>query len=420
MPEKFRVTSGAVVFTKDEESGVYKFLVVQRAKDDHFPLHWEFPRGSCEKNEVVANCMMREVGEESGLNVVPVKYLGKTEYFSEKHSMITKCFIFLARAKNQNIKMNANGVHEHEDGKWMVPEVVREMVLPDQRIFIDKALDYLKADHTFQVSDASKKPQVVREQTIDDITYEVYCEMLNFIEGHTYLTEDDFMKILKQKQKNISQDWLSIFKNFKSGLLKIANDFKINASELISAIKNRSLYGVLKAFGFNIALMFRAVGEASKALKGGLHTIFKELYQTKIVQKVRKGVIKVDEFLNRYPKLKKAGGLIVAGLLLYLWLNMTFIGDLDYDFNFTNTVEALKGNFSLADLFVSSEGLMLITLFGTGAAFGLSMPWLGRAAYNLLLALVYTSYYRYIKPDQRKFNENLKKLKSRIGLGKVV
>lgn len=161
--KKPRVTAGAIIFRKDEDTGAYKFLVVQRAKDDHFPLHWEFPRGSCEKSEVVTNCMMREVKEESGLTVVPIKYLGKTEYFSEKHDNITRCFIFLARAKSDKIKINANGVHEHEDGKWLVPEIVRTMVLPDQQIFIDRALEYLKDSHNYQTVDPSKKPSIVRE-----------------------------------------------------------------------------------------------------------------------------------------------------------------------------------------------------------------------------------------------------------------
>ena len=419
MSEKYRVTSGAVVFTKDEETGVYKFLVVQRAKDDHFPLHWEFPRGSCERNEVVANCMMREVKEESGLNVIPIKFLGKTEYFSEKHGMITKCFIFLAKAKSDKIRMNSNGVHEHEDGKWLVPEVVREMVLPDQRIFIDKALNYLKADHEYQITDPSKRPQIVREDIIESITYEVYCEMLDLMNTYEYLTEDDFIQTLKMKHKNVTQDWMLVFKNFKSGIMRIANEFKINTSELIAAVKNKSIFGVLKAFGFNIGLMFRAVGEASKALRGGLLALFKQLYETKVMHKIRSGAMSVDKFLSQHPKIKKVGGLVVAGLLLYIWLNMTFIGDLDYDFNFTNTVEALHGNFSIADLFASSEGLMLITLFGSGSAFGLSMPWLGRTAYNLILALVYTGFYRYISPDKRKFNDSLKKLRAKVGLGKV-
>lgn len=414
----YRVTSGAIVFRKDEETNSYKFLVVQRAKDDHFPLHWEFPRGSCDGNETTVNCMMREVEEESGLKVKPIKYLGKTEYFSEKHQNITKCFIFLAQAKSDKIKINSNGAHEHEDGKWLVPEVVRTMVLSDQQIFIDRALEYLKNDHNYQTVDPSKKPAIVREELdIEPITFEVYCEALDLVFANQL--SEGFFDDLKLRQKSLSSEWMKVFNNLKGGMAKIGQDFKLGSHQMISAFKQKSIYSIMKAFKFNILLAFRAVGEASKALRGGLAAVFKEIYNTKGFQKIRSGAIKVDTLLNRYPKLKKIGGIVVAGLLLYIWLNMTFIGDMDYDFNFTNTIEALQGRYSIADLFTSADGLMLITLFGTGATLGLSVPWLGAKAYNLLLALVYTGYYRYLGKDKRKYSEELKKLKSRIGLARI-
>ncbi len=425
MQKKPRLTSGAVIYTKEEECHCQrdhiKFLVIQRAKDDHFPLHWEFPRGSCDKGETMANCMMREVKEESGLDVVPQKYLGRTEYYSEKHDNMTHCHIFLAKAKSENIKINANGVHEHEQGKWLVPELVREKVLPDQRIFVDRALDYLKGNHAYQITDPSKKPAVVRESydpAVEGITFEIYCEALDFIGYHYYLLEDEFMANLKMRHKRISGEWVSIFSKLKGSLIRISRDFSIGVRELITAIKRRSIFTALKAFGFNLTLMFKAVAEGAKALRGVLASVFKELYETKQVQKIRKGAQRIDQLLKRYPKLKMIGGVAIAGILLWMWVNMTFIGNLDYDFNFTNTIEALKGNFSIADLFVSADGLMLMALFGTGVGFGISVPWLGATAYNLVLALVYTGYYRYVKPNERKYNDSLKKLRSKIGTGK--
>ena len=128
--------------------------------------------------------------------------------------------------------------------------------------------------------------------------------------------------------------------------------------------------------------------------------------------------MKVDEVLDRYPKLKMVTGFVVAGLLLYIWLNMTFIGDLDYDFNFTDLTNALGGSFSIADLFVSPEGLMLMTLFGTGAAFGLSIPWLGKTAFNLTLAIVYTGYAR-LKGKDKNWKESLKRFKKKIRKDKL-
>ena len=46
--------------------------------------------------------------------------------------------------------------------------------------------------------------------------------------------------------------------------------------------------------------------------------------------------MKVDQVIQKYPKIAKVTGIVVAGLLLFMWINMTFIGDLDYDFNFNS------------------------------------------------------------------------------------
>ena len=102
--------------------------------------------------------------------------------------------------------------------------------------------------------------------------------------------------------------------------------------------------------------------------------------------------MKVDEFLDKYPILKKIGGIAVAGLLLYIWLNMSFIGDLEYDMNIGDMTAALSGTFSIAELFLSPAGLMMITLFATGGL--ISAPWLGASTLNLVLALIYTGYVK--------------------------
>jgi hypothetical protein len=235
------------------------------------------------------------------------------------------------------------------------------------------------------------------QKDCDDITYEIYCHLLT---DTTYLDEDIITYI---RNLRLTREWINIFRHLKRELDKIAKDFKINYLDIVKSFQNKDVYNFLKAFRFNIRLILRGFTELSAFFRSGLLAVFKSIYRTKAIQKLRSGALKVDEFLNRYPLLKKIGGLAIAALLLYIWLNMTFIGDLDYDFNFSDIVGALKGSFSIADLFVSPSGLMLVTLFGSGAALGLSMPWLGKKAYNLILAIFYTTY------DKVKGNKDILK-----------
>ncbi len=247
------------------------------------------------------------------------------------------------------------------------------------------------------------------------ITYDVYCNAIS-LAFENMLTEDYFFEYLEEgildniRKMRLSRELLKVFRDLKSGLEKIGRDFKLNLNDLFQSIKNREVYNVLRSFGFNFKLIYRSINELTKFLRGGLLEIFREMTRHKTFQKIRSGVIKVDQVLDKYPLLKKITGIAVAGILLYIWFNMTFIGDLDYDFNFTDTIAALSGTFSLTNLFMSPEGLMLLTLFGSGFAFGLSFPWLGKSAYNLIVAIVYTGYAK-IKGDKKKLNMMKRKMK---------
>jgi len=246
------------------------------------------------------------------------------------------------------------------------------------------------------------------------VTYETYCGAIDLV-FENKLTESYFDENILGtiKKMNLARGLVKVFQELRYNIQKIGRDFTMNLNELINAFKDRNVYDMLRAFGFNFRLVFRSIGAFTNALRGGLLEVFKELARTKTFQKMRRGAIKVDQVLDKYPILKRLTGVVVAGLLFYIWLNMTFIGDLDYDFNFSDTVAALHGSFSIADIFTSPEGLMLVTLFGTGAAFGLSVPWLGKSLYNLTVAIVYTGYAK-LKGDKKKLA--LMKKKMRKGL----
>lgn len=226
------------------------------------------------------------------------------------------------------------------------------------------------------------------ENLSDIITYEMWCGLLDSVE--TNILSEGIRDTLAAAGDKIKQAVLRIFGPIKDEILKLADTLKVGLLDIINALKERSVFGVLKAVGFKIRLLVKAISELSRIFREGLLRVFAEISRNKYVQKIRSGVMKIDELLDKYPLLKKLAGIAVAGLLLYIWLNMTFIGDLEYDMNITAMVAALGGAYSLADIFASPEGLMMITLFATGGL--ISAPWLGASTLNLTLALVYTGY----------------------------
>ena len=63
-----------------------QFLIAQRMANDTFPLFWEFPGGKKNADESFEDCVVREVGEELGIEVRVEKKI--SEIRREHHQKI--------------------------------------------------------------------------------------------------------------------------------------------------------------------------------------------------------------------------------------------------------------------------------------------------------------------------------------------
>lgn len=221
--------------------------------------------------------------------------------------------------------------------------------------------------------------QYLTEQNeLNNLTFEQYCDLLD-----SSLNEGILDSI-----KDLSGGIKKTFKELSSELTTWGKDFGIEFVDLLKGFKNKNVFAILKHFGFSIKKILSSFNNLTKLWSKGLKEAFVYLSDTKVIKGLRSGVIKVDEILEKFPVLKKLTGPLIAALLLYFWLSLSFVGDLEFDFNISDILSALAGNFSLENLFTSPEGLMMLGLVGTGSF--ISAPWLGAKAANLALALLYT------------------------------
>ena len=162
--------------------------------------------------------------------------------------------------------------------------------------------------------------------------------------------------------------------------------------DLIAAFKSKSVYRVLKSVRFSIGLIWKAFKAASSVISKSMLVVFKEIAETGVVQQLKAGTLKMDELLKRYPLLKKISGIVLAGILLYVWINVAFIGDFDYDFDFADIPAALSGAYSFTDLLTSPDGLMLLSLMALFMGTGISLSWMVGDLTAVLIAIVYTGF----------------------------
>lgn len=138
---KYKMDAAAAVIIRLNENNYRQVLIIQRSKRDRWPNHWEFPRGKCDvKGEDLFGCLKREVKEEVGLDVRPLRLIDKHQYTADEGERLTTCYNFLCEMVNPNQKVKLS--REHQKFKWIGEVGEAELILlPEQKKTIEKVLN---------------------------------------------------------------------------------------------------------------------------------------------------------------------------------------------------------------------------------------------------------------------------------------
>ncbi|HBR01455.1 MAG TPA: 8-oxo-dGTP diphosphatase MutT [Ruminiclostridium sp.] len=100
-----------------------KILITQRAKEDSFPLKWEFPGGKLEEGETPEECLKREITEELNLDIDVQNYLGSYAYPYETGDI--RLIIYKAQIISGDMQLNV-----HNDAKWVTVNELKNYEFP--------------------------------------------------------------------------------------------------------------------------------------------------------------------------------------------------------------------------------------------------------------------------------------------------
>ena len=176
-------------------------------------------------------------------------------------------------------------------------------------------------------------------------------------------------------------------KAMTSELNKLYKDVGVERDNLVNAIKEKSVFRAVKAVGLGVG---KAALDGMKAVDSAVNFAADKVAATKAIQGLQKGLIKVDSFLDKYPKLKTVTGTAIAGFLTYQWLYMSFSGNLDSDYDLSSIPEAIAGNIGFTDILATPQGVKGMGLLAAGLATGgLSTLWLGGRK-GMMMAAAYT------------------------------
>lgn len=105
-----------------------KFLILRRKSDDFMGGTCELPSGNMEIGEDIPTALIREVKEESNLDVTSIKYFVNSFDYISGSGKKARQYNFLVDVNDNEIKLT-----EHDEYKWMsIEEVNNNSFITDE------------------------------------------------------------------------------------------------------------------------------------------------------------------------------------------------------------------------------------------------------------------------------------------------
>ena len=280
----------------------------------------------------------------------------------------------------------------------------------------------------------------IDETTSSYIPYETYCGLLDYI-GENYhnlneetLAEDwwsdmtpaeqsQYMKdhpnsdksknarekenddkkkpSLSDKAKGLfsKEQTAAALKDLKSHVDSVVKSVGVDAKLVTKAFKEPSVYNTVNALGGSISAAVKTTRGLMQGAGKALEVGGAALTDTPGFDKLQKGMISADEWLEKNPKAKKIAGVGLAAAATAQWWYMSFSGDVESDFDLTSVTAAVTGKPAdavptITDFLGTPAGVKNMALLGGGLA-GKSLigtaGWaaLGSTPIGLSLALTY-------------------------------
>jgi len=218
-------------------------------------------------------------------------------------------------------------------------------------------------------------------QSQDIIYNENYCDYLDAIS----LIESYYSN---QLSENIITELPDKLKDKFDFIKSIADVAKMDISELISIIKFPSVFEFFDSIKFNLAKFYNILKQGYKSYIELEHEVSKFAANQKIMKWTTANLELLDDYLMNNKALHRITGVAASGILLFMWMHQSHTGNIDHDFNADDIVNAMKGEYELADLFGGHEGAKRLMLFAVGITVHVTFPWPTPSDVSLIIGLI--------------------------------
>jgi len=203
-----------------------------------------------------------------------------------------------------------------------------------------------------------------------------------------------FVETLELFEQSLDEALFEVPKKLKDTWDKIkeySKDLNVGFKELARVFTDRVIFKTFKVLGFSFLKLFDIAKKGYKAYQKLINEIGIFLHKQGITKFTDKHIEALQEYLEQHPIAKKIGGVVLAGLLIYIWTStIAFSGDLDFDFDQTMLFGALTSNYNLVDLLTGPDGAQFMAMVALGVSGTFSFPWPGSTPILFGASILYT------------------------------
>ena len=210
---------------------------------------------------------------------------------------------------------------------------------------------------------------------LDEREYMLFCEYVWKSDGGRLLVEFSFGKEIREKIRFIKQ-------------FAVETGFKLK--DLLKLFMEKLVFKLFQQIGWSIKSLYELMKKGFDAYKNLQIAIADFVGSTVVGEWTKDKLVELNRYLKTHPKTKRVVGVAVAGLMIYIFLTMSFTGDFIEDFSIDVVFMAFSGNYSLYEFFGTASGLKMLLLFASGTLLGLSFPWPGTNMIKFGIAILTT------------------------------
>ena len=144
---------------------------------------------------------------------------------------------------------------------------------------------------------------------------------------------------------------------------ELATSAALKVADLVRALKNKGIFTFFAGLGFNpkkVAEAFKGVYDFVKKIThfvpGSIAKLLQKGYDT-IPPEQRKILIDGINAVDKWVRSKgKFGNVLFACFLVWIWLQAGFTGDIAYDFDIAEPLDAMRGRLTVSKFFLGDNG----------------------------------------------------------------